>query len=166
MKVAKWFRWDGSHLWLLGEIERRVVPICQRASLVATAAKDLAFPGGERLFQLLRIRHYWRCMRIDCLAICQSQHATQVENAPFYKQPTLSPTYKSRGPFRVWCIDLVTKLFPPGASGETTCIVAVDPFTKFVLADPLMDKSSASTMRWLHSRIVCMFGVPYAVRAD
>jgi hypothetical protein len=46
------------------------------------------------------------------------------------------------------------------------CAVAVDPFTKFVVADPLPDKSSMSTMRWLHARIVCMFGVPLALRVD
>ena len=66
----------------------------------------------------------------------------------------------------VWCIDLVTKLHPPGLRGETVCITAVDPFTIFVLADSLPDKSSASTMKWLHARVVCMFGVPYAVRVD
>ena len=55
---------------------------------------------------------------------------------------------------------------PPGALGETTCIVAVDPFTKFVLADPLRSKSSGETMRWFHHRVVCVFGVPLAVRVD
>ncbi len=73
---------------------------------------------------------------------------------------------KTRGPFRVWCIDLMTKLSPPSPAGEATCIVAVCPFSKFVLADPLPDKSSATTMKWLHNRIVCFFGVPYAVRVD
>jgi hypothetical protein len=60
----------------------------------------------------------------------------------------------------------MTKLSPPGTSGETICIVAVCPFSKFVLADPLPDKSSATTSRWFHSRVVCFFGVPYAVRVD
>lgn len=66
----------------------------------------------------------------------------------------------------MWCVDLVTKMEPPGAGGETVCVVAVCPFSKFVVADPLPDKSSSSTMKWLHSRIVCMFGVPYAIRVD
>ena len=72
----------------------------------------------------------------------------------------------NKGPFRVWCVDLVTKLEPPGPNGETICITAVDPFTKFVLADPLTDRSSASTMRWLNARIVSFFGVPYCLRVD
>jgi hypothetical protein len=103
---------------------------------------------------------------MDCLMVTRSLHPSQIEHQPCFKQPTLRPTYKLRGPFRVWCIDLVTKLSPPGPRGETTCIVAVCPFSKFVLADPLPDKSSESTMKWLHHRVVCFFGVPYAVRVD
>ena len=89
-----------------------------------------------------------------------------MEQNPFFAQPLLQPTYKLRAPFRVWCIDLVTHLHPPGPAGETVCAVAICPFTKFVVADPIPDKSSHSTMRWLHNRIVCMFGVPVAVRCD
>ncbi len=42
----------------------------------------------------------------------------------------------------------------------------MDPFTKFVLADPLGDKSSSTTMKWLHHRVTCFFGVPLALRVD
>ena len=98
--------------------------------------------------------------------VARSQHPSQVENAPCFKQPSLSPTYKHRGPFKVWCIDLITHLSPPGPRGETLCVVAVCPFSKFVLADALPDKSSQATTRWLHERVTCFFGVPYAVRVD
>jgi hypothetical protein len=166
-KVAAWFKWDGQALWLKdATLERRVVPICARAAIVARAARELGYPGGDRLYQLLKLRMYWRGMRLDCLTICRSQHPSQVEHQAFYRQPKLSPTFKTRGPFSVWCIDLVTKLEPPGARGESICIVAVDPFTKFVLADPLEDKSSVGTMKWLHQRVVCFFGVPLAIRID
>lgn len=151
---------------LAGDHDRRLVPICERAALVSEASRDLGYPGGDRLYQLLKTRYYWKGMRLDCLAVCQSQHAAQVEHGPFFKQPRLSPTFKERGPFAVWCVDLVTKLEPVGPGGETVCIVAVCPFTKFVLADPLPDKSSSSTMKWLHARVVCMFGVPLAIRVD
>ncbi len=54
-KVARWFRWDGASLWLLGaEVDRRVVPICARAAIVARAAQELGFPGGDRLYLLLK----------------------------------------------------------------------------------------------------------------
>ena len=105
-------------------------------------------------------------MRLDCLAVCNSQHPAQVERNTCFKQPKLSPTFKARGPFKVWCIDLMTKLSPMGPRGESTCIVAVCPFSKFVLADALTDKSSESTMRWFALRVVSFFGVPMAVRVD
>ncbi len=133
---------------------------------MSRAAGELGYPGGERLYQLLKTRFYWQGMRLDCITICQSLHPAQVENQPFFRQPMLSPTFKTRAPFNVWCLDLITKLEPPGAEGETICMVAVDPFSKFVLADPLKSKSSGETMRWLHHRIVCFFGVPLALRVD
>lgn len=49
-RVASWFTWDGSSLRLKDEQERIVVPICLRAQLVAQAAADLGYPGGDRLY--------------------------------------------------------------------------------------------------------------------
>ncbi len=54
-KVACWFRWDGALLWLLGaEVDRRVVPICARAAIVAKTTQELGFPGGDHLYLLLK----------------------------------------------------------------------------------------------------------------
>ncbi len=46
------------------------------------------------------------------------------------------------------------------------CITAVCPFSKWVEAAPLADKSSQGTTHWLHSQIVCRFGVPWGLRVD
>ena len=46
------------------------------------------------------------------------------------------------------------------------CITAVCHFSKWVEAAPLADKSSQGTTHWLHSQIVCRFGVPWGLRVD
>lgn len=45
-------------------------------------------------------------------------------------------------------------------------IVACDAFTKWVEAGPIASKSSSDTARWLHSEIVCRYGVPAVIRCD
>ena len=66
----------------------------------------------------------------------------------------------------MWAIDLVTRLGPPGAHGETTLVVAVCPFSKWVEAAPVENKSSFTITSWFHSQIVCRFGVPWGIRVD
>jgi hypothetical protein len=39
MRVARWFAWEEGRLFLQGDVYRDVVPICQRAKLVAAAAE-------------------------------------------------------------------------------------------------------------------------------
>ena len=45
-------------------------------------------------------------------------------------------------------------------------VVAVCPFSKWVEAAPLVNKSSHVVATWFHSEIVCRYGVPWGVRLD
>jgi hypothetical protein len=49
-RVARWFKWEEEKLWLIGDLDREVPPIGARARLIAAAAKQLAYPGGDRLY--------------------------------------------------------------------------------------------------------------------
>jgi hypothetical protein len=49
-RIASWFKWEEQKLWLKGDLDREVPPICSRANLIATAAQQLAYPGGGRLY--------------------------------------------------------------------------------------------------------------------
>ena len=165
-RVSKWFEWDHPRLYLQGNPRREVPPICTRAHLVAKCAVALAYPGGDRLYQALKQRYYWAHMHRDCNRICSTLAPQQLEAARFRRPPHIHATWKGRRPFALWCVDLVTKLEPPGRHGETLCITAVCPFSKWVEAAPLPDKSSTTTMQWLHEFIVCRFGVPWGLRVD
>lgn len=67
------------------------------------------------MYQLLKPRCYWEGLKLDCIKVCRSQEPVQKEAARFGYSPAIKATWKGRGPFRVWAIDLVTKLQPPGS---------------------------------------------------
>ena len=62
--AARFLRWDGEKLWIQGEpgTEREIVPPGDRKELVKTTAQQLGYPGGRRLYALLRERYYWAAM--------------------------------------------------------------------------------------------------------
>ena len=60
----------------------------------------------------------------------------------------------------MWALDLVTNLKPPGPSGEDILIVAVCPFSKWVEASPLRDRSSGTVAAWFYESILCRYGLP------
>lgn len=90
----------------------------------------------------------------------------QVEAAKFKPPRFITPSWKGQQPFSLWSLDLVTRLFPPGPRGEDILIVAVCPFSKWVEAGPLPDRSSTTVAAWVHEHIVCRYGVPRAFRVD
>ncbi len=65
-----------------------------------------------------------------------------------------------------WCMDCITHLDPANPQGANAMIVAVDPFSKYVEAAPLVDLKAATVTEWFHSNIICRYGVPRWVRCD
>ena len=58
-RMASFIRWDGEKLWIGPGEGRQVPPIAQRKGMVLEAARQLGYPGGQRLYQLLKERYYW-----------------------------------------------------------------------------------------------------------
>jgi hypothetical protein len=118
------------------------------------------------LFHLLAANYYWPNMRVDVGRWCAEHYPNYTEKLRWKPPPYLSPISKSHQPFHTWSIDLITRLTPPATNGETTLIVAVDVFTKFVEAAPLVSKASLATAQWLYSTIFCRYGIPAIIRCD
>lgn len=45
-------------------------------------------------------------------------------------------------------------------------VVAIDPFSKYIIVDPIADKSSSTLAHWFYTRVICEYGHPYIVRTD
>jgi hypothetical protein len=68
-------------------------------------------------------------------------------------------------PFARWGIDIVGPL-PTAPGNYTHAVVAVEYFSKWVEAKPLLSITSATIQKFFWQNIVCHFGVPYEVTMD
>ncbi|XP_076945135.1 uncharacterized protein LOC143616073 [Bidens hawaiensis] len=87
-------------------------------------------------------------------------------HAPVGRKPksALVPV-SSLWPFQKWGIDIVGA-FPEGTGKAKFLVVAIDYFTKWVEAKPLRTIMSEQIKRFVWERIVCRFGLPYAIISD
>lgn len=70
VRQATWLRWERGKLYIVSGQEREVPPMWARRGLVESTAATLGFPGGERLFGMLRARYHWTGMKLDCIRWC------------------------------------------------------------------------------------------------
>jgi hypothetical protein len=68
-------------------------------------------------------------------------------------------------PFARWGIDIVGPL-PTAPGNYTHAVVAVEYFSKWVEAKPLLSITSATIQKFFWQNIVCRFGVPHEVTVD
>jgi hypothetical protein len=68
-------------------------------------------------------------------------------------------------PFARWGIDIVGPL-PTAPGNYTHAVVAVEYFSKWVEAKPLLSITSATIQKFFWQNIVCCFGVPHEVTVD
>jgi hypothetical protein len=68
-------------------------------------------------------------------------------------------------PFARWGIDIVGPL-PTAPGNYTHAVVAVEYFSKWVEAKPLLSITSATIQKFFWQNIVCRFGVPHDVTVD
>ena len=149
-----------------GYADLTVPPLYDRISIVRHVSGTLAFPDGERLYQLMRTRYFWPGLKRDCVLVARSSVCAQKERARFKAQPYLFPTEKGAGPLRCWAIDTIVGMQPPHPSGATSIVVAVDMYGKWPEAGMVHPLTSAATAEFLHDNVVCRFGVPDLVRTD
>jgi hypothetical protein len=67
-------------------------------------------------------------------------------------------------PFVVWGVDILVP-FPRAVGGYRFLFVAIDKFTKWPKATPVVDITHGATVAFLRS-IVCRFGVPSRIITD
>ena len=89
-------------------------------------------------------------MKADIEKWAASSLPNQKERAKFPPPKQLHPIPKGKRPFQEWVLDTMPGLSPPGPGGETTIAIAVDTFTKWIVAAPLPNNSSATITAWFH----------------
>ncbi|KAK0593858.1 hypothetical protein LWI29_035065 [Acer saccharum] len=76
--------------------------------------------------------------------------------------PELLQSITSPWPFAMWGIDLIGPM-PTATGGAKHAIVAVDYFTKWVEAEPLVHITEANTISFVKKNILYIFGIPNTI---
>ncbi|XP_020970070.1 uncharacterized protein LOC110268332 [Arachis ipaensis] len=122
--------------------------------------------GGKTLVRkLVRAGYYWPSMMIGAQKLVRKCKKCQ-ENANFHKAPAeeLSSMLASQ-PFSWWGVDLLGP-FPVSPRKLKYLRVAIDYYTKWVEAEPLVSISSVNCRKFLWRQVISRFGIPKTVILD
>lgn len=115
--------------------------------------------------KILAYGYYWPTMRVDAkkyVQKCEScqKHAGMTHQPAEILHPTLTPW-----PFMRWGMDIVGKL--PVAPGQKVFMLALtDYFSKWIEAGAFQQVRDKEVISFLHTNIICRFGVPSEIICD
>ncbi|KAK0600228.1 hypothetical protein LWI29_012865 [Acer saccharum] len=122
--------------------------------------------GGVSLAnKTLRQGFYWPTLFADAKRVAVRCEACQKIANNIRQPPELLQSITSPWPFAMWGIDLIG-LMPTATGGAKHAIVAVDYFTKWVEAEPLVHITEANTISFVKKNILYRFGIPNTIITD
>ncbi|KAK0601687.1 hypothetical protein LWI29_026467 [Acer saccharum] len=122
--------------------------------------------GGVSLaHKTLRQDFYWPTLFADAKRIAARCEACQRIANNIRQPPELLQSITSPWPFAMWGIDLIVPM-PTALEGAKHVIVAVDYFTKWVKAKPLVHITEANTINFVKKNILYKFGIPNTIITD
>jgi hypothetical protein len=147
---------------------RLVVPKCLRFQIVKACHDEPTggHGGQEKTLNRVRERFWWAGMAkfvnryVDGCPFCQSRKVPR--RLP---QGMLEPIRVPELPFRMWGIDHLGP-FDVTERGNLHIIVAVDYFSKLVVAEPVPDTGADAAVEFCLSRLIHTYGVPERIVSD
>ena len=107
----------------------------------------------------LRNGHFWMTMRADAQEVARTCGPCQF-HAPVSHRPGVEmQVITGPCPFALWGLDLLGP-FPKVPGQYTMLIVAIDYFTKWIEAVPLVKTTVSAVQKFLWQNIICRFGLP------
>ncbi|KAK0604883.1 hypothetical protein LWI29_020537 [Acer saccharum] len=108
---------------------------------------------------------YWPTLFADAKRVAARCEACQKIANNIRQPPELLQSITSPWPFAMWGIDLIDPM-PTATGGAKHAIVAVDYFTKWVEAEPLVHITEANTISFVKKNILYRFGIPNTIITD
>ncbi|KAK0593290.1 hypothetical protein LWI29_034321 [Acer saccharum] len=105
---------------------------------------------------------YWPTLFADSKRVAARCEACQKIANNIRQPPELLQSITSPWPFAMWGIDLIGPM-PTATGGAKHAIVAVDYFTKWVEAEPLVHITEANTISFVKKNILYRFGIPNTI---
>ena len=105
-------------------------------------------------------------METDCVDYVKSYHVCQTHANLNHVPPSELYSMTSPRPFSIWGIDVIGRIAPKASNGHEYILVAIDYFTKWVVAASYSVLKAKHVARFLENNIICRFGVPQEIIFD
>ncbi|XP_070025267.1 uncharacterized protein [Nicotiana sylvestris] len=116
--------------------------------------------------RILRAGYYWMTMEKDCFSFVRKCHQCHVHGDLIHALPTeLHPMLVS-WLFFAWGMDIIGPIEPKASNGHRFILVSIDYFTKWVEAVTLKAITKKAVVDFVHSNIICRFGIPMTIITD
>ncbi|GKD01085.1 reverse transcriptase domain-containing protein [Tanacetum coccineum] len=113
----------------------------------------------------MRQGYYWPTMHADAKAEVDKCDSCQI-HAPIPRLPkTFMTSIMAPWPFYQWGMDILGPL-TPARGGAKFVVVAIDYFTKWVEAKPLVKITGKEIIRFVMDNIICRYGLPRIIVTD
>jgi len=139
-------------LLVKGPLEVPVIPFNLLVEVVYKVHQSMAHIGRGKLVEIVA-RNYWHpTLETVARDVCSSCRHCQLYKVAAHavSPPTLK--IKARYPFDLVAMDLT--MFPPSNRGNVAALVAIDHFSKFLLAVPLRNKTANTVYRAITEQIL------------
>ncbi|GJT25538.1 reverse transcriptase domain-containing protein [Tanacetum coccineum] len=113
----------------------------------------------------MRQGYYWPTMHADAKTEVDKCDSCQI-HSPIPRLPkTFMTSIMAPWPFYQWGMDILGPL-TPARGGAKFVIVAIDYFTKWVEAKPLVKITGKEVIRFVMDNIICRYGLPRVIVTD
>nr|XP_027122043.1 uncharacterized protein LOC113738985 [Coffea arabica] len=109
--------------------------------------------------------YYWPSVFRDAADLVRKCRACQVHASLRHQPVQEMVSIHSPWPFAQWGIDLLGP-FPRAPGRYEHLVMAIDYFTKWVEAEPLVSISGKAIQKFFWKSIVCRFGIPHVLISD
>ena len=120
--------------------------------------------GAEKTEYNLRQRYYWKNLTSDVRKFCKSCISCRLRKTVKPNRAGLTTPILAPYPFHTLGMDIVGPL-PETVNGHRYILTVIDLFTRWPIAIPIVDRSTASIMAALN-KVLCVHSCPHVLLSD
>lgn len=146
-------------LWIPQTLARAVIEHAHNPPMAS-------HPGIGKTVEKIKRYFFWPKMApqiVEFVKQCTVCHETKAPNVTL--RPRMGEQVDVQRPWQRLYIDLLGP-YPRSKAGNTTLLIVLDQFSKFVLLKPLRKASTTDIIRFLKNEVFHMFGVPESIWSD
>lgn len=102
----------------------------------------------------------------DCIEFAKGCQECQIHSGIQHILPRELHTIVKIWPFIGWALKLIGEIRPPSSKGQKYILVAIDYFTKWIEAIPLVTDDQEAVIHFIQRYIICRFGMPETITTN